>query len=236
MATDALVTLDQVVTRYLLKYKQPLEDAVIYFEHCANALRDYYIYDAPNVKTAKVSIDALGIIEMPDDLIGFNGLFKAIDGEWFAFTRKDSLVNTTTTTGGVEGHDTDFGEGGAVQDPKTDTYGGVGGVNDYYYFVDWDARRIFVEGITSDTVMLRYVSSGVEVSTTTYVPEFITPLLDSYMLWKSSYWRVDLKRERELLERDYTKAELKIRNLINSMTYDEWSDLFASLTTQAPMR
>lgn len=236
MATDAFISLDRVVSRFMLKYKRPTEDAVIYTEHCANCLRDYYLYDATNVTSTKIAISALGIIEMPDDMIGFNGLFIPLGGELWSFTPKDTIVNTTTSTGGVEGQDEDFGEGVAITDPKTDTYGGVGGVNDYYYTIDWGARRIFCEGITSDTVLLRYTSSGIEVNASTSVPEFITPMLDAYMLWKSSYWIDNLRRERESLEKDFTKAEAKIRNLINSMTYDEWKDLFNSIATMSPQR
>ena len=236
MATNYQITIDQVVARYALKYKVPQEDMVILTEHCANCVRDYYIYDAPDVVSEKVSISALGIIEMPDDMIGFNGLFIPLSGELWAFTEKDTIVNTTTTTLAVEGQDSDFGEGVAITDPKTDTYGGVGGVNDYYYTIDWGARRIFCEGITSDTVLLRYTTSGITASGTTYIPEFITPMLDAYMLWKSSYWMPALRKERELLERDFIRTEAKIRNLINSMTYAEWKDLLNSIATQSPQR
>jgi hypothetical protein len=236
MATPALLDLNQVVTRFLLKYKLPLEDAVIFTEHAANCLRDFHLYDSPNVVSAKIAVSALGIIEMPSDMVGFNGLFMPLNGELWSFTEKDTIVNTTTFTGGVEGQDSDFGEGVAITDPKTDTYGGVGGVNDYYYTIDWKARRIFCEGIVSDTVLLKYTTSGVETAGTTYIPEFITPMLDSYMLWKASYFTESLMRQRPMLEKDYERAEFKIRNLINSMSYAEWRDLFLGITTQAPMR
>jgi hypothetical protein len=236
MATNALVSINVVVDRFLFKYKMPLEDASLFVEHACNCFRDFSIYDSPNVVSEKVTISALGVVEMPDDMIGFNGLFIPLDGELWAFTRRDGIVNTTTTTGGVEGQDDDFGEGAVLTDPKSDTYGGVGGVNDYYYTIDWKARRIFCEGIKSDTVLLRYTTSGVETTGTTYVPEFITPMLDAYMLWKASYWMPNLAKERQLLERDFTNTENRIRNLINSMTYDEWRDLFLGMTTQAPIR
>jgi len=234
--TNALITIDEIVSRYLFKYKLPLEDALIYTEHCANAIRDFNLYDSADVVSEKVAISSLGIIEMPSSMVGFNGLFYTVSGELWAFTRKDTIVNTTTTVGLVETQDSTFGEGVAIQDPKSDTYGGVGGVNDYYYTIDWKARRIFCEGIKSDTVLLRYTASGIEIAGTTYVPEMLTPMLDFYMLWKSSYWIKDLVRERENLEKSYDKSVLKIRNFINSMTYDEWHDLLLGITTMSPIR
>lgn len=234
--TNALITVDEIVSRYLFKFKLPLEDALIYTEHCANAIRDFDLYDSGDVVSEKVAISALGIIEMPDSMVGFNGLFSTVSGELWPFTLKDTIVNTTTTVGLVETQDSTFGEGVAIQDPKSDTYGGVGGVNDYYYTIDWKARRIFCEGIKSTTVLLRYTASGIEIAGTTYVPEMLTPMLDFYMLWKSSYWIKDLVRERDNLEKSYDKSVLKIRNFINSMSYDQWRDLLLGITTMSPIR
>jgi len=239
MATDALITLDQVVSRFMLKYELLPERAVSLTEHAANCLRDYYLYDAPDLQISKLSVNTLstnvGYVTMPDDMIGFNGIAVPMDGEWWHFTQKDSIVNTTTTTLGIESVDTAFGEGEGITDPKNDTYGGVGGVNDYYYKVDWDARRIYTEGISTGTVAVMYTSSGVTASGTTYLPEFITPMLDAYLLWKLSIMNGDVRSE-QLREKSFEKSELKVRGFINSMTYSEWSDLFASLTTQSPQR
>jgi len=236
MATPAQISVNEVVSRYLFKYKLSTDDAFIYLEHACNCVRDFHLYDSPNVVPAKVTITALGIIEMPQDMVGFNELYKFIDGVKWPFTFNDNIITTTTIIGGVETRDADYGEGEAIVDPKSDTYGGIGGVNDYYYKPDWKSRRIFVEGTINDTAVLLYTTSGVELTGTTYIPEFITPMLDSYMLWKSSYWIPTLVRERGMLEKDYKNAEAKIRNLINGMGYNEWKDLLLSLTTQAPLR
>jgi hypothetical protein len=237
-ATDALIELNKAVNEYLLGYKKTTEDAFIYVKHACDCVRDFHLYDSPNVVTEKIAISALGIIEMPPSMIGFNGLFMPIEGsgEYWPFTRKDTIVNTTTTTLGVEGHDTHFGEGDAVQDPKSDTYGGVGGVNDYYYLIDWKARRIFCEGVVSDTVVLRYTTSGVEVGGTTYIPSFICPLINDYLLWKECFFIPGLERYADQRARTYEKTEMRIRNLINAMTADEWRDLLLSITTQSPVR
>jgi hypothetical protein len=236
MATNALISLNEIVDRYLFKYKLPTDDAFIYLEHICNCVRDFHLYDSPNEVPAKVTISALGIIEMPSDMVGFNDLYKFVSGIKWSFTYNDNIITTTTIIDGVETLDADYGEGESLDDPKSDTYGAVGGVNEYYYKPNWYARRIFVEGTKNDTAVLVYTTSGIELTGTTYVPEFITPMIDSYLLWRSSYWLPALKRERESLERDYTKAELKIRNFINSMTYSEWHDLLLSLTTMAPQR
>lgn len=236
MATNALIPINQAVDEFLLAYKKPTEDAFLYLQHACNCVRDYHLFDSPNVVSTKVAISALGIIEMPVDMVGFNGLYDTTTGELWSFTRRDGIVTTTTTTLGVEGQDSTFGEGVALQDPKSDTYGGVGGVNDYYYTIDWKARRIFCEGIKSTTVLLRYTTTGIEISGTTYIPTFVSQLVHDYLLWKECFWIQGLERSAASREKTYTKTEDKIRNLINGMTADEWRDLLLSTTTQAPIR
>jgi len=234
--TDALISVDDVVSRFLLKYKKTTDDAFIYLEHACNCIRDFCLYDSNQLVTAKVSINANKWIEMPSDMVGFVDLCVPTGGEWWSFTEKRTIVNTTTFTGLVEGLDEDFGEGVGVTSPQTTGYGAKGGINAYNYTIDWSARRIFISGMDSATVALLYTTSGIEASGTTAIPEFITPLIDSYLLWKSSYWETSRLREREMLERDYTKTRLTIRNFINSMSYSEWKDIILSGVTQGLKR
>ena len=84
--------------------------------------------------------------------------------------------------------------------------------------------------------MLKYVSSGVTVAGTTYVPDFLSPVIDAFLLWKESYWLPGLARERQLRERDYTNEVLKARYFVNSLSYNELSDLILGNATQSVIR
>jgi len=234
--TDALIDIETVVTRFLLKYKKSTEDFVSYTELACGCVRDFSLYHSGEAVTAKVSVTANKLIEMPDDMIGFVDLCYPIQGRWWSFTRQDDIVNTTTFTGLVEGRDSDFEEGVNIKHALSDTYGAKGGVNTYNYMIDWDARRIYVDGLDSETVVLKYVSSGVTVAGTTYVPDLISPVIDAYLLWRETYWLPGLAREREMREKDYTKEVLKARYFINSLSYNEFRDLILGNTTQAPVR
>lgn len=236
MDTSALITIEEAITRFLLKYRKDTNNYISYLEHACNALREFMIYDSREYRTEKVSVDALGIIEMPDDMIGFKDVMVAKDGEWWSFTLRPDKVNTTTTTAGVEGQDSAFGEGVNVKDGVTTTYGSRGGVNAYYYTIDWNARRIFCDGIVSDTVVLKYVSNGVQVSGTTYMPDMFTPVVDAYLLWKETYWEKDFVREREGRRQDYVNERLKLRYYINHLTASQWYDLIWGGMTQGPKR
>ena len=237
MATPALININQIVDEFMLAYKKSTEDAFTYLQHACNCIRDYSLYDSPNVVTEKVTITSNKWIDMPSDMVGFNGLMiLQTNGSYWPCTRRDDMIITTTTTAGVEGRDSDIGEGAALTDPKSSTYGGVGGVNDYYYSIDWKARRIYTEGFTTETVVLKYVTTGIEISGSTTVPTFVTPLIHDYLLWKECFWLPGLERYADAREKTYLKSEYKIRNLTMAMTADEWRDLFLSMTTQTVTR
>ena len=207
---NALVSIEEAVTRYLLKYRKPQDDYVIYTEHACNCVRDFQLHDGHSLRSEKIAVDALGIVELPDDCVMVHDVCVAYRGEWWSFTERPDMVNTTTLSGGSETHDADFGEGVTLLDNKTYTYGSKGAVNDYYYKLDWKARRIFCDGIISDTVLLKYVSNGINADGDTYIPEMVTPMLDTYLLWKETYWLTELVRERQARERDYMNERMRV--------------------------
>lgn len=225
-STNSLVSIEQMVTQFMLRYKKPQDDYVIYTEHACALLRQYRTFDSHEVVTDDVSVDANGIIEMPDDMIAFKDLCVSKDGEWWSFTLRPAKVNLTTDAGFTDG----------LRDNLTDTLGARGAVNQYYYTIDWEARRIFCDGITSDTAVLKYVSSGIQTTGTTYMPDMLSELLDAYLLWRETYWVPGLAKERQLRERDFNNERLRIRNLLNSLTSAQWQDVFWGLFSQNPRR
>ena len=239
METSALISIENATTDFLLKYKRTTEDYIVYLAHACTLLTDFMIHDAAEARSEKVTVNSLGIIEMSSqcpDLIKLKNVCVAYNGEWWTMTEKPNMVNTTTTTAGVEGHSSTFGEGIAIPDGVTDTFGARGGINAYYYMVDYKARRIFIEGLVSDTVLIKYVSSGIIVSGTTYIPIMLIPMLESYLLWKESYWLDKVMKERPMRERDFTNERLRVRNVINSKSASQWRDIIWGSFSQSPKR
>lgn len=235
MATAGLTPINRIVDAYMLKNELSTDRAWIYLQHGLDAVRDLHLYDLPNLVTEKVTISSIGIIEFPSDFIGFNSLYKFVDGTKWKFTKRDDMVVTTTTALGVEGFDDAYGEGEAMVNPKTSTYGGVGGVNDYYYNIDWKARRIFTN-IKTDTAVLEYTTSGIELTGSTYIPDYCTSVIDAYLDFKRCLLDERLFRYANERERSYQNAENRVRNLINAMSYEEWRDNLLYITTMAPLR
>ncbi len=236
MDRAALISVEEAVTRFLLKNKKPNTDYVVYLENACDCLREFRLNDSKEARTEKVAVSALGIVEMPDDMIGFKDICVARNGEWWSMTLRPDMVNTTTIVAGVETHDSTFGEGVAPLDNLTYSYAARGAVNDYYYTIDWNARRIFCHGIISDTVLLKYTSSGVALSGTTYIPEELTLTMDAYLLWRETFWIDKLIRERGSREQNYVNARITLRNRLRSLTASQWKDLFWGLFNQNPQR
>jgi len=182
--TTAITEINKVVNNYLFKYKIPQDDYFIYLQHACDCFRAINLRHGHNVITEKVDVSSLGIIEMPQDMIGFCNLFMPIDGEFWSFTKRPRIVNTTTTVDDVEGQDSTMGEGVEIADNMYTGYGGRGAVNDYYFTIDWGARRIFCDGIKSEKAVLQYTSSGISITGATYIPQEAIPVIDAYLNWK----------------------------------------------------
>jgi hypothetical protein len=235
--TTALVSIEQIVTRYLLKYKLSTEDYVLYVEHCADCIQDFNIYDGQFVVTQKLTMDnTLKFVDLPEDFLFFVDLVTPMHGQWWSFTEKDRIINTTTFTDAVEGRDSTQGEGQIIDQNRVTSYGAKGGWNKFKYTLDLAARRIYFDAEITDYVVLMYISSGIRASEETEVPSFMIPMIDDYMRWKSSYWLPTIMNQRDSLYMDYWRSKNKIRQRIASLSVEQWKDLIYSTSTMTPRR
>ena len=229
--SNAITEIGKYVDKYVLKRKLQQEDYFIYLQHACDCFRKINTRHSNTVVTAKVSVSALGIIEMPSDMIGFGLLAVPINGELWTFTKKGRKVMTTTTTDSVEGQDSDMGEGVDVKDDRFMGISGRGGLNPYYMNIDWDARRIFCDGFKSDTAVLQYSSSGLVVNGTTYMPVQCEPVIDAYIDWQKE---INSTRSANMLQilKGYYDDNLQELRLINFLpSRDEIEDAWDSSST-----
>jgi hypothetical protein len=173
---------------------------------------------------------------MPSDMIGFSNLFIPINGEFWSFTDIPRKVNTTTTTDEVEGQDPEQGEGVDVNSINYEGLSGSGGANAYGRKIDWNARRIFCDGIKSDTAVLIYTSDGLVVGENTYIPTLCEPVIDRYLLWKKA--EIDNQPMNKILYNvdQYDTAVLKLRIVTWMPTKDELIDSWNSAVSQSIKR
>jgi hypothetical protein len=119
--------------------------------------------------------------------------------------RDNNLVPTTSFDGDVEFMDGDAGEGYELDDEVTPTgYGARGGYGEYYYTIDRKQRRLIISGsnAASSTLILRYISSGINTTTETEIPLYAEEALESYIRWKESDYdeaRADVTYQKKLI-------------------------------------
>ena len=226
MADILGVTSLRVLTdQFLFKYKQSTEDAAILFEHAANCYRDLRVRHSDMMTTEEVDVDEYGIITMPTSMMTFLKLGVYKDNELWTFTERSNLDV-----------DPDITEAPSVVDGTSGTYGSKGAVNAYYYNIDWQQRKIFCEGITDDTAILKYVGTGISATADTLVPELMSPVIDAYLLWKKGFWDGATRGEMADRKKDYEDEVMIYRSIINRLSYDQLMDIFWGTTTQGPKR
>jgi hypothetical protein len=237
--TAALISIEKIVTDFLFAYRKGTEDYPLYVRHAAVCFQDFNLYDGEIFQTTKVTINpTLKCIEMPDDLLKFIDLVIPIKGGWWSFTQKDNIVTTTTMVGAVETRDPLQGEGAKIDVDRVVSYGAKGAYNKFRCTVDMVTRRIYMDNIytANDYMVLLYVSSGINASGETKVPSFLIPVFDAYLLWKETIIDLNLAKLHDQRFDQYWKEKMKVRNLINAMSKDQWLDIFASGYTQTPQR
>jgi len=185
----------------------------------ADGLRDLSIHSLPIAKTTTLTIDSDNLTsDFPDDFIDY--VFIAIEkyGRWWTFTRDDTMVDKTIT--GITGDD--------LGDMATEWgFGARGGANDWYFTPDYENRRFLFNGVTtSDVVVMKYVSTGVEaitsVDATTDVefPVYAERAMEDYMRWKWAEYNDFPSGECKRREDMYNESLLIMRN-IHMPTLDE---------------
>jgi hypothetical protein len=234
--STAITEIGKIVDKYVFKYALPQDDYFLYLQHACDCYRDISLRHSNTVVTAKIAVSALGIIEMPVDMIGFSNLFIPINGEWWSFTKKPRKVTTTTTTNGVEGQNSGMGEGVDINDSRYLGLGAKGGVNQYYRNIDWTARRIFCDGFKSDTAVLQYTSSGLAVGAVTYIPQQCESVIDAYINWKREQISMRSMSLLQTLERYYTDELQKMRLFNWMISADELKDAWDAASTQSVQR
>jgi hypothetical protein len=234
--TSGVTEIGKLVDKYLFVRQLPQDNYFVYLQMACNAYRDIMLRHSNEVITAKVSVDSLGIVEMPSDMVGFGNLFVPKDGEWWSFSRRSRKVTTTTMVGNVETQDSAFGEGKDVRDNLYLGYGAKGGVNDYYLNIDWAARRLFLDGMKSDTAVLQYTSSGLVIGGSTFVPQQCESVLTAYIDWQKEINATRSMAMLQTLERYYDNEVFKLRMFNYMPSLDEIKDAWDAASSQTVMR
>lgn len=191
----ATISLQTIVKRFILKYKINEDDFVNYLEHAADCFRDLNISHLSYLIQADLTLDSVGKVAFPTDMIDFIA-FGRIEGDvFYSFFQSTDLSVPTAAVSFDSGN-----------------------YNKFFYYIDWPNRVLYCQSLVSETVTLRYVSSGISTTAETMVPIQCTQVIDAYLRWMESLMDVAGLGEQQLRKANYD-------NLIRHLQWQQLPNL-----------
>lgn len=188
----ATVALQTIVKRFILKYKIYEDDYINYLEHAVDCFRDLNISHLSYFKQADLTLDAVGKVSFPNDMIDFIALGVIRDDVFYTFVQSTDLSIPTSVS----------------------SYDGSAW-NKYFYYLDWPGRQIYCQSLPTETVTIRYISSGINSGAETMVPVQCTQVIDAYLRWKQAQMDGAGLGEQQIREVNY----------INEVRHLQWQQL-----------
>lgn len=188
----ATVALQTIVKRFILKYKIYEDDYINYLEHAVDCFRDLNISHLSYFKQADLTLDAVGKVSFPNDMIDFIALGVVRDDVFYTFVQSTDLSIPTSVS----------------------SYDGSAW-NKYFYYLDWPGRQIYCQSLPTETVTIRYISSGINSGAETMVPVQCTQVIDAYLRWKQAQMDGAGLGEQQIREVNY----------VNEVRHLQWQQL-----------
>lgn len=222
--SSAVIKIGDIVDAFLLKRELPLSRAVPMLEHAFDCFRQHVAFTSRLYYRKAMTTDVNGVLTMPDDMVDFIGLALAADASLWYFTENGKL-NVDAVTAAKDIDDDSEGQG----------YAGRGGINDYYYKIDWTARKIYTDGAEAQSVVLFYISTGIRTDEETLVDTSLVPVIDAYL-----YMRLGENDEKSINEIERRRVayerEVSIANRYKMPPLKQVRDIILKHTTQGIVR
>jgi hypothetical protein len=233
--TNGLISLENLVEETLAITKRPDSDYKSFFQIAIRGYMDLRIHVVKQGRKQSVlTISDINKVDFPDDFVDFISIGVVDGGKiWRLSPNKDFIV-VTTEGGDEETQDENEGQGVSIPNESVSGYYARGGSNNKgYYQIEWDKRRIGLINVSEDTVILTYITSGIDVDNTTYIPIKYIPALQSYIAW----WSIALDNniplsQKQMAEHTYIMMRNQLRKS-ESPTLEEYEE--ALLSTFYPL-
>ena len=183
----------QIINESLLVFGETDRDkyleGAMYF---ARGYRDFKLFNAgAQIKEAYRDVSAVNTVSFPEDLLRLIEIGVLNNGEFFSFTRAETLVDPSDPLDSA--FNTDREEGYNINRSPVSGYGAKGTNVEYYYKEDRESRRVILSRIAVDLtrfadrseVLFRYVSNGISDDLSkTIIASDAANMLTSYIVWK----------------------------------------------------
>jgi len=231
---NGVISLQSFIKKYF--FKRGMDEGLLhrYRVIAADGLRELHINHLPITQTAVLTIDTTNYTaDYPDDYVNYVLIGVEDNGKWWTFTREDDMVDKTIV--GIDG--SDLGDRRSLVG-----YGNVGGKNDFYFKLDNNNRRfLFDESYSSNVVVLKYKSTGVESVDYSSISDIEFPVyaenaMECYLDFRIAEIDRGAMNDRQWKKKLYDDAVLMMRDISHNITMSEIRDLWAGSSNQTIIR
>jgi hypothetical protein len=205
------------------------------------------MFALPNAKEVRIAVNSdIYAVTLPKDFVKFVSIGRPYKGKMDTFIQYNELIATTTEACGQQTQLDSNGENVTQYNDTYNTlYGMGGGIGQYYYKLDLNNDRILINGSPIlTTVILKYISTGIEIGATTYIPVIAEESLIAYVHWQEAlnsptpdqrYTKSNLSST-AVREREYQKAFNSLKYMVNMPTIQDLYDAVHESFTQTIKR
>lgn len=178
-----MITLKYVIASYLnqanidegdTSYERYLQLAV----EGISQINKFHLRKTP--KEVSLELNDAGVVLLPSDFIDSIAVGYNLDGRFMPISCDANMVFNNSEECGA---DTGTNQKVPIEAGNHLTSGG--GWDDYYYKIDKNKRTLAMSGaVPGNTILLRYISSGVSTTGETLVPEQALQCLKQWLHWK----------------------------------------------------
>lgn len=225
------------MVKALHRANKPLSKYKLFFSFAIDGYKVLRLYSLKTVETRKMQMTTINTVDLPGDYLEFVSVGVPFKAKLWTFTRDNKLIVTTTDDCGEETLDESKGEGVEVNDNQNvSSYGIKGGRNDYYFTLDEKNSRLILNGFNRTEVILKYISTGINISDVTWIPRIAEEALIAWIHWKEIENNDEAPENKVMRRERRFKEELDVLSFLQGPSIEEIMDMIYSTFRQGVKR
>lgn len=234
MDSKAYITLSQVVNSYLNEVGDYTKDNFLrYLNIVIEGMSEINMDTVMYTKNYYPVVTSTNTVSLPPDFVDYLVIGYINRGIIRTLTRNDDINIPSGEVCGIEIVDDNALSKAEI--PVVHGYASGGAWNIGEYTIDYNKRRIVFKGdLMGQQLVIRYVSTGINMSEQTYIKRDMMHVLKDYLQYILAKRSVSLPEARVLrLERQYYNKLAEYKRSQWQLTKDELLDIFYSGYSQA---
>lgn len=256
--SSGIITLNYCVMNLINELSEDTKYYQKYLQLAIDAVTEVNIFHINNIRVAYLTTTAMAentgqqyYVDLPDDFVDYYKIGINKGGKLWTLTLNNNYIlpknencgelesipaNSTDASNLTYGYYyTDHFKG---QKYVPYAYSLGGGINQAYFRIDKENRRIVLSGAMADTeIILEYKSTGINMTGETLIPRQAVGTIKAYIHWKRLEYdpRVSMN-EKMRKEQLYGKEIEQLRHHELMFTISEYQDMLYSTMKQTPKR